>query len=772
MKYIALIILLSTCLPIMAQQEIAIGQWKSHAAYRTFYDITQSDNNFYVAADHGIVKIRKEDLLIEKITKVEGMSDANPRKVLFDQTTETLVIGYDNGNIDLMQADGITNIPNILNNTNVGATKTPNNFRQGSDGKVYLGFSFGLVQFDLKLQTFGFSLITGFNVYDITIHDDHYYIATEEGIFYAPVGNEVNHADLSRWTKLTEGWPSSYSSKAIASSSNALLADLDGDLVQIRVNEPELVKEAPDNYGVRQISVLKEGFAVSFAFDPDQGFRQDNMFFFNESLTETNAYVSAECALIVRRVVEDDMGRIFYPNDRTINYLENIGSGCQQITVSGPARNDSYEIAFTNDEVLVAAGTVSDIGSPIRNLTGLHIYKDGEWQQFNHEDGFFGDSLASYLCVAVGPNNEIAVGTHYRGLFILSPDRQMVKLYNDRNSCIGPQTFDIASIWDLKYDNDDNLWVTNYRTTVPLKVIDAEGNCRDIEISRNFGTNELNEIAIDDRGRKWIGTHDNSVGIIVFDEGDLDNPNDDEFRVIKKTNSALESDKVWDVVADLDGDIWVGADKGAIVFDCASAIFDNGCFGRKPIVEVEGVAALLLENESVRAVAVDGANRKWFGTTNGIFVQSPNGEEEIFHFNEKNSPLISNFIRDIEINQQTGEVFIATDKGIMSYRSDATMGNEKLHAPESEVFAFPNPVHPDYVGPIAIKGLPRNANVKITDVQGKLMFEGTANGGQAIWNGTDYNGNKAASGVYLVFSSTPSTFEKPDALVSKILIVR
>lgn len=774
MKYIIPLFLCLICLPIFAQQEIAIGDWKSHLAFRTYSDITQSDNNIYVAAVHGIAKISKDDLLVEKITKVEGLTDSDPRKVLFDKSTTTLVIGYENGNIDLMTADGVINVPNILNNTNVGSEKEPLNLRADDKGNVYMAYNFGLVQYNLSLQTFGFSLITGFPISDIAIHDDRYYIATEEGIYYAPIANTVNHADLGSWSKLTEGWPEPYTSRAIASNGNQLIADLNGDLVEIRNDVPTTVQVAPEDYAIRQISVLPDRMAVSYEYtlNGPSVFRQDNLFFFDENLSQTEAYTSASCVIVVNRVIQDEEGRIFYANERDIKLIESIGAGCESITVTRPARNDAYEITFAGNEVIVATGNVQDNGSPTRLTTGLFLYKDGVWDQFNHEDGFFGDSLASYLDVAVGPMNEIAVGTHYRGLFILSPDREMVTLYNDRNSCIGPQTFDIASIWDLTYDEDGNLWVSNFRTTVPLKVIDTEGNCRDVEISRNFGTNELSEMTIDNRGRKWIATHDASTAVIVFDEGDLDNPGDDQFRVLKTTNTALESNRVWDIVNDLDGDVWVGTDKGAVVFDCAAGILDNGCFGRKPIVEVEGVAALLLENESVRAIAVDGANRKWFGTTNGIFVQSPNGEEEILQFNEKNSPLISNFIRDISINQLTGEVFIATDKGIMSYRTDATQGDKSFHANESEVFAFPNPVRPEYVGPIAIKGLPRNANVKITDVQGKLVFEGVANGGQAIWDGTDYNGNKAASGVYLVFSSTPTSFEKPDALVSKILIVR
>jgi len=176
-----------------------------------------------------------------------------------------------------------------------------------------------------------------------------------------------------------------------------------------------------------------------------------------------------------------------------------------------------------------------------------------------------------------------------------------------------------------------------------------------------------------------------------------------------------------------------------------------------------------LFEEEVTAIAVDGANRKWLGTHNGIFLQSPDGETEIAHFNTENSPLLNNNITDIEIDQTNGDVYIGTDAGINVVRTDAIAGRT-VHS--SNAYAFPNPVRPEYDGPIAIRGLAEDAIVKITDIQGTLVYETQALGGQAIWYGRDLAGQRAASGVYLVFSTTQSQFDKPDAIVTKILMVK
>jgi hypothetical protein len=217
---------------------------------------------------------------------------------------------------------------------------------------------------------------------------------------------------------------------------------------------------------------------------------------------------------------------------------------------------------------------------------------------------------------------------------------------------------------------------------------------------------------------------------------------------------------------DLDGEIWVGTDKGIGVFYTPENVFTSSNFDAQQIlVDEGGFIQPLLEAETVTSIAVDGANRKWIGTQRaGAFLMSADGTQQLVHFTEDNSPLFSNTINSIAIDQITGEVFFGTDKGIISYKSTATHGTEV----NSDVLVYPNPVSENYNGYIGIRGLVANADVKITDITGTLIFQTTAEGGQAVWNGKNFSGEKAKSGVYLVFCSNA---DGSQTLVTKIMVI-
>ena len=228
-----------------------------------------------------------------------------------------------------------------------------------------------------------------------------------------------------------------------------------------------------------------------------------------------------------------------------------------------------------------------------------------------------------------------------------------------------------------------------------------------------------------------------------------------------------ESDEEYfeELAEDLDGEVWVGTDKGIAVFYNPEAVFSDYDFDAQQILITEGnYGQYLLSEERIKCIAIDGANRKWIGTEkSGVFLLSEDGMNEVLHFTKDNSPLFSNNIIDITINHDNGEVFFGTEKGVLSYRSDATKGLFAL----SKTTVFPNPVHQNYNGPIAINGLPSNANVKITDVTGNLVFETTTEGGGATWDGKSFSGKKVQTGVYLFFC-TNSLFN--ESIIKKVLI--
>ena len=226
----------------------------------------------------------------------------------------------------------------------------------------------------------------------------------------------------------------------------------------------------------------------------------------------------------------------------------------------------------------------------------------------------------------------------------------------------------------------------------------------------------------------------------------MSNSSDDEKMSLNiNLNTKVSSTEIRCLAQDLSGSMWVGTDKGIKVFYNAESIFSiNNPAPQNILLEQDGYVQNLLEFENVNCIAIDGANQKWIGTSKaGVFVMSPDGTKEIHRFTESNSPLFSNTIFDIKIHPKTGEVFIATDKGIVSYRGFATQGVEKIV--KEEVKVTPNPVKDGYNGYISISGLTSNANVKITDINGYLAFQTVAQGGQAVWNGKDFNGKRVAT---------------------------
>ena len=227
------------------------------------------------------------------------------------------------------------------------------------------------------------------------------------------------------------------------------------------------------------------------------------------------------------------------------------------------------------------------------------------------------------------------------------------------------------------------------------------------------------------------------------------------------------------LVQDRQGDIWFGTDKGIkVIYDGYKAFQQGGQGELAPVscsnilYNEDGINEYLMAYENITCIAVDGANRKWIGTeAGGLYLISPTGSEELLHFTTENSPLISNHITTLAVQPQTGEVFIGTDCGTVSYRGTAT---EAKMQPEKEIHVFPNPVRPEYDGPIAISGFTTNALVHITDVAGHTVFSTQATGGQAIWNARTNGGERVASGVYYVFASDD---EAGNRSVAKILVV-
>ncbi|MGY8989403.1 MAG: type IX secretion system anionic LPS delivery protein PorZ, partial [Flavobacteriales bacterium] len=414
---------------------------------------------------------------------------------------------------------------------------------------------------------------------------------------------------------------------------------------------------------------------------------------------------------------------------------------------NGPVSNSIHKINILND-----------------NLTLLHNQEKNSISESSDMMEWEVNNYNKNIISSVKTGNQTFYGSSSNSL--ISVENNVVTNYSfqNTNNVIDSN----ENIVSLLTDTDNNLWGAKSHSAFPLFCKTNQDGW--ISFNMPFVANsstEIGEIIIDDYGQKW-GIRTNNGLFVYNDNNTISDKSDDQFTKITtgSGNGNLPNNSVYCLANDLEGNIWVGTKEGVCVFYSPSSVFSGYNFdAQQIIVEENGFGQYLLNAEIVYIIAIDGGNRKWIGTLgSGLFLLSEDGTEEIYHFTKENSPLLSNTILDIEINHETAEVFIATDKGLMSFRSDAT---QSVQHPDL-LNIFPNPVRESYNGIITINGLSYESNVKITDVSGNLVFETNSEGGTAVWNGSDINNNRVGTGVYLVLSSDKYRREKT---IGKILFI-
>ncbi|MBI3237410.1 MAG: ABC transporter substrate-binding protein, partial [Flavobacteriia bacterium] len=344
---------------------------------------------------------------------------------------------------------------------------------------------------------------------------------------------------------------------------------------------------------------------------------------------------------------------------------------------------------------------------------------------------------------------------------IYSPTNSLLELSSlgNGNTCISA----------VEYDENGNLWMLNGYSLQPLKVRLSDGTWKGFETGTDSKNVFTGKLAIDYNGNKWFGIY--GTGLVGYDDnGTPETPGDDSYKTLTTGEGLgnLPSENVTAIAVDFDNEIWIGTEAGFGVLYNSDGIFSgsNGYDASRILITYEGNVEYLLGSTSITDIEIDGGNRKWIATaSNGIFMLSADGQQVLAEYTKENSPLISNNIMDMEFNQVSGELFIITDLGMVSMRVDASFEDETYES----TTVFPNPVKPDYFGPVTIQGIRYDSDVKITDVAGNLVYKTTSNGGTATWNGKTINGEDVASGVYLIWTATNTGKSKK---VGKVTVIR
>lgn len=749
---------------------LKLNEWQERLPWQRATHVTQNSQKVWFATEWAVVEVDKAERSPKFITKVQGLSDIGMNIVRYNALTENLLVVYSNSNLDLYKpADGsVINLPFIKKNQNIIGDKKV--YAVAFDGKTaYLACGFGVVKMSLQTTDVEYTVFTGVPVRSFAVFGDGLYAGTEDGLFFLPK-NDDNPADFSRWRSLgaAEGFPAGESVKAMVAWNGGLFAGIGKKVFRYDGSNPATEVAANADREINYLTAEGAGLMISWRKD------------FNGSIEymepSGNRYeISWQCNSGQPIHGIEDGTKKFWLADFAEQFrfvdLNPATPVCDNFRFNSPYEHGTTEISIGNGRVLASCLGANQFLGAISTRRGIDIVENGSWRRFHRGTNPELDQqncTEAFWRVAAHPTEDkFYIGSFTQGLVEVDSDGQ-AKCYTKDNSILqdaGVAGTTRTAIGGLAFDKQNNLWISNYGAAAPIAVLKADGTLRNFS---GAPRNLVLQIAIDQSGYKWfaLGFQD---GVMVYDSGkDLDSPADDRYKVFTTANSVLPTSTVSSVTVDLEGDVWVGTQQGAVSFECGSSVFEDNCTGRRRIVNVDGFNGYLLETEDVRTIAVDGANRKWFGTNNGIFVQSPDGLEQVARFTATNSPLFDNVVADIAIDPVNGEVWIATEKGIQTLRGEATSGGKVNSA---SPYAYPNPVRPDYDGPIAIYGLARDANVKITDVAGNLVYEGKALGGQAVWNGRDYLGRRAASGVYLVFATSSESFESPDAVITKVVVL-
>jgi ligand-binding sensor domain-containing protein len=758
-------------LHLSAQNDLKIGQWRTHFPYRTGLSVTTSADAVYWATGLSVLKMSKADLSIERLDKLNSLNDIGARLVRYNAASKTLFVAYNNNNIDLVRTDGgaTINISDIKNNINISGDKTIYNVSFNGD-TAFLACGFGISRLNLRRGEFLSTTFTKLKTFGVALFDGKIWAATEGGIFTVANDPKLNFLDFKIWKKMAaaDGFPDDYASKAITVFEGKLYFDINDTLKVLSQNRP-LSMASQDGFSIKYLAANGRNLLVGWACKNDCNGKA-----FLIDKNGVSKPLVGGCISRPTDGTEDAEGRVWLGDQfNGYRYLPRTTDGqCTVVEFDAPYSDKASGIAANDTSVWVAFDRLGKEIDPLDLGEGCASFIKRKWLNFNGFNPAF-QAARDANCVAIHPKDgRVFVGTYQKGLFEIK-NGQIQKLYNASNTDnviqVGQGDPGRQRIAGMAFDTKGNLWLANNNAANPLIVLKADGKWAKM---RPMPSTSIHDIVVDAAGYKWILVKGSQTGIIVFDEGKkMDDPTDDRVRLIDNSNfpKELQNAAIKSIVCDLNGAIWVGTSNGVAVFECGSDPFRTACAGRLVVASLSNISEYLLREKAVNAITIDGANRKWFGTNSGLFVTSADGREEIAKFNVENSPLPSNNITVLAA-RPSGEVFIGTDKGLMSYQSEATEGGT-FNKPEDQILAFPNPVRPDYQGPIAIKGFARDANIKIADANGSIVFETKALGGQAIWDGKNFDGRRVQTGVYFILATNTRNLDAPEAVVAKILVV-
>lgn len=728
-----------------AQKQFPVGTWVDHLPYSNPRVLTQSNSRIYAACDNSLFYVNKADDDMVRISKCIGLSDIGFNDIAYDPKRGNLIICYSNSNIDIYNDAEVLNIPDIKRK-NISGDKNIYSVTLDSN-LAYLACGFGIVVLDLKKLEIKDTYIIGqsgtsLKVNRVVLSNGYIYAATALGLLRADQ-NSPTLGNFAEWQiqSTSVNLPSSECHN-IEVGGNIVYAAF-GDSIFSLSNNTWSFRYKRDGYNISRLRF------------------QDNKLY--------TCYVSEESSRIItieNDIIDSLVNNSFsgYPSDVCVDKINGItwiadfynglfkfkNNTTQRFTPSGPATSNVWQLQAYDGNVFVAPGGMDANYNFSYNRDGFSVYADNQWNSYNGLTiPLLKDTVMDLLAVAHHPKTGKTYFGSYVNGGIVEYTAESIKLYK-QEALSSNIVFTNYACTGLSVDESGNLWASNPSTNKPLVVRKADGTWKKFSVPAITTSNKPTHMVTDRFNQVWVSLI--YQGMYVYNYGaDLDNTSDDKSKLLSGSfgQGALPDLNVNALVMDKTDKLWIGTDKGIGVIYCPQNIFEQGgCDAQRIIVTgADGIPGYLMESEKVKAIAVDGGNRKWIGTENGVWLLSEDGTKELFHFTVDNSPLFSNIIIAITVDDKTGVVYIGTDKGLLAYQSDAT---EAILLDKCVLTVSPNPVNNDYDGVITVRDLPYNCTVKVMDAAGDMVYQGRSNGGTFSWDCKTYLGQKPSTGVYYI----------------------
>ncbi|MCM5529506.1 two-component regulator propeller domain-containing protein [Parasegetibacter sp. NRK P23] len=731
-------------------QQVPIGVWQEHFSWRKAHFTGTSDNKVFCVTSSGLFSVSLPGNELTRLHKMNGLSATGVTAAGMEENSGTIVLVYADGGIDIVTENSIAYIPDLKLAT--GYPDKSVYHVSCRNNKAYLSTGFGILVLDLlrrETQDTWLPAPGGVpaRINQLLPTSAFFYAATENGVLRTAAATP-NPADFAAWEKLP-GIPDQpirslavWSNVLFACSGNTIYRENNG-IFTVFYQSDQVISTIKV---VENILVAIESTRIVFLTE-------------NGSVRDVITYPDAAPSDIT---FSDNA---WWIADKENGLQRRAGANTTDFTPNGPHDIVEGNMRHNGAQLAAAFGKVFPNGTGAGKRTGFGVYTNGTWTNHIPGSGNMPAEFPDVNVTAFHPTNgNIYAGSSGGGLLELRTNGSTSLLPGVPSNQQNPQE---QRVHGLVFDRNSFLWIAASGAANPIAVLLKNNAIASVPMPFSLSGNLVSQMVEDDAGQLWI-VSPNGNGLVCFNHNNTPEvAADDRWRLFQagQGNGNLPDNTVHTIAKDRNGFIWIGTNRGIGVMQCAPLALSTNCEVVLPIVQQDNFAGYLFQNEQVKAIAVDGANRKWIGTTNGVWLVDAAGDKVISRFTEVNSPLPSNNVLSITINGSDGTVFIATSNGLCSFRGTATEAKTEAYSAK----IFPNPVPSGYNRTIAIKELPRDAIVKITEPNGRLVFQTKALGGQAVWNGRDYRGNRVASGVYLVLVTDE---ERKENLAGKIVLIR